>query len=330
MFSVNFSNRFIFLTFFKGRRVQVKNFKRFIAGSRLCALMIVFLFIPFLAALGMFLLFGGTVQAQTDFGGYVKGDDGPVFSMGVFRIKVAPHGFEGTPATREIHTRVKSLKLTGPYSTEVRAGDLNLTHPLSPGEVESKDPTGNPSNDFPAQSFFDVFVEVDLPTVGVAPFDIPGGAMLINNVPLIVFNPTLTKPPGFPPTVVYLHENTTAVPVYFKNDYPYYWNAGDLFGYLVLAGHGIDSTAEGDTVKQHAFGNFVNSQPEMPLCGDVNGDGKVNVSDVIYLVNYLFKGGPLPIPELLVGDVNGDGKVTVSDVVYLINYLFKGGPPPSC
>ncbi len=64
--------------------------------------------------------------------------------------------------------------------------------------------------------------------------------------------------------------------------------------------------------------------------GDVDDDGKVNVSDVIYLINYLFKGGPPPIPELLVGDVNGDGKVTVSDVVYLINYLFKGGPPPSC
>lgn len=29
-----------------------------------------------------------------------------------------------------------------------------------------------------------------------------------------------------------------------------------------------------------------------------------------------------------IGDVNCDGKVTVSDVVYLINYLFKGGPPP--
>jgi len=28
------------------------------------------------------------------------------------------------------------------------------------------------------------------------------------------------------------------------------------------------------------------------------------------------------------GDVNCDRKVSVSDVVYLINYLFKGGPPP--
>jgi hypothetical protein len=63
--------------------------------------------------------------------------------------------------------------------------------------------------------------------------------------------------------------------------------------------------------------------------GDANGDGKVTVSDVVYLINYLFKGGPAPI-GMYTGDANCDGKVTVSDVVYLINYLFKGGPPPGC
>ncbi|MCJ7459279.1 MAG: right-handed parallel beta-helix repeat-containing protein [candidate division Zixibacteria bacterium] len=62
-------------------------------------------------------------------------------------------------------------------------------------------------------------------------------------------------------------------------------------------------------------------------CGDANGDHKVTVSDAVYLVNYLFKGGQTPIP-IQSGDANCDGKVTVSDVVYLVNYLFKGGPPP--
>jgi len=64
--------------------------------------------------------------------------------------------------------------------------------------------------------------------------------------------------------------------------------------------------------------------------GDANADKKLTVSDVVYLVNYLFKGGPKPISELIVGDANCDTKVTISDVVYLINYLFKGGPPPAC
>jgi len=65
------------------------------------------------------------------------------------------------------------------------------------------------------------------------------------------------------------------------------------------------------------------------ICGDANVDKKVSVSDVVYLINYLFKGGPAPIP-IQAADANGDGQVTVSDVVYLINYLFKGGPLPIC
>jgi hypothetical protein len=61
--------------------------------------------------------------------------------------------------------------------------------------------------------------------------------------------------------------------------------------------------------------------------GDDNCDGSISVSDVVYEINYLFKGGPPPCPYE-VGDVNCDLTKSVSDVVYLINYLFKGGPPP--
>jgi hypothetical protein len=63
--------------------------------------------------------------------------------------------------------------------------------------------------------------------------------------------------------------------------------------------------------------------------GDANADGKLTVSDVIYIINYLFKGGPASVP-IEAGDANYDGKITVSDVIYLINYLFKGGPAPAC
>ena len=63
--------------------------------------------------------------------------------------------------------------------------------------------------------------------------------------------------------------------------------------------------------------------------GDVNADCNINVSDVVYLINYMFKGGPAP-KALSSGDVNCDGKVLVADIVYLINYLFKGGPKPAC
>jgi CSLREA domain-containing protein len=64
---------------------------------------------------------------------------------------------------------------------------------------------------------------------------------------------------------------------------------------------------------------------ERVVGGDVNGDGAVNVSDIFYLINFLFAGGPVPIGE---ADMNGDGAVNVSDVFYLINTLFAGGPAP--
>ena len=65
------------------------------------------------------------------------------------------------------------------------------------------------------------------------------------------------------------------------------------------------------------------------LCGDVNADAIVNVGDVVYMINYLFKSGPAPKP-IQSGDVNSDSVVNVGDVVYLINYLFRSGPSPAC
>lgn len=62
--------------------------------------------------------------------------------------------------------------------------------------------------------------------------------------------------------------------------------------------------------------------------GDVNDDGDIQVSDVVYLINYLLKGGPEPVPVPQVGDVNCDDEVDLADVVYLINYLLKSGPSP--
>jgi hypothetical protein len=61
--------------------------------------------------------------------------------------------------------------------------------------------------------------------------------------------------------------------------------------------------------------------------GDINGDGKMDSGDVVYLLNYLFRQGPAPQP-LASGDVNGDCEVTAGDVIYMINYLFCGGPSP--
>ena len=63
------------------------------------------------------------------------------------------------------------------------------------------------------------------------------------------------------------------------------------------------------------------------ICGDANSDETVNVSDAVYIINYVFVGGNPPDP-LCKGEANGDGKVNVSDAVYIINYVFVGGQPP--
>ena len=57
---------------------------------------------------------------------------------------------------------------------------------------------------------------------------------------------------------------------------------------------------------------------DAPADGDVNGDGRVNVSDVTALINMIM--GLTTMDESL-ADVNGDGRVNVSDVTALINII---------
>jgi hypothetical protein len=63
------------------------------------------------------------------------------------------------------------------------------------------------------------------------------------------------------------------------------------------------------------------------ICGDANGDGDVNVSDAVHIINYIFAGG-LPPDPTDAGDTNCDGEVNVSDAVWIINYIFEGGNEP--
>jgi hypothetical protein len=62
-------------------------------------------------------------------------------------------------------------------------------------------------------------------------------------------------------------------------------------------------------------------------CGDANGDGAVNVSDAVHIINYVFIGGAAPDP-LASGDTNCDLSVNISDAAYIINYVFIGGTQP--
>jgi len=63
------------------------------------------------------------------------------------------------------------------------------------------------------------------------------------------------------------------------------------------------------------------------LCGDADGNGMVNIADAVYLITYIFGGGPAPDP-LLSGDADCNSMVNIADAVYLIAYIFGGGPEP--
>lgn len=63
------------------------------------------------------------------------------------------------------------------------------------------------------------------------------------------------------------------------------------------------------------------------ICGDADESGAVDIDDVVYLINYIFAGGPEPVPYES-GDTDCSGAVDIDDVVYLIGYIFSGGHAP--
>ncbi len=155
------------------------------------------------------------------------------------QLVVRPTWSVATNGARAIHTFLKSMHLTDSFTTHVgfsvKAGVMAPTRPVCAGEVEG----GTPEQDFPARSFFNVYVVVDLPSGGLLP-----PIQLVNVEPLLVQQTNLTS---FPPRLVYIHENSTAVPMYFNNDCIIHDPSsgdipvarGTLFGQLTLAGHGV-------------------------------------------------------------------------------------------
>jgi hypothetical protein len=63
--------------------------------------------------------------------------------------------------------------------------------------------------------------------------------------------------------------------------------------------------------------------------GDADGNGTVNIADAVYIIDWVFKGGPPPDP-LETGNADCDGNVNIADGVFIIDYVFKGGSAPGC
>jgi hypothetical protein len=71
------------------------------------------------------------------------------------------------------------------------------------------------------------------------------------------------------------------------------------------------------------------SLPEGPTFrrGDVDASERFNLSDPVFLLNHLFRGGEAP-SCLDAGDSNDDGRLDIADAVHSLTFLFLGGDPP--
>jgi hypothetical protein len=95
---------------------------------------------------------------------------------------------------------------------------------------------------------------------------------------------------------------------------------------LALSGEvcGDDNFVRGDSIADRQV-NISDGIYWEFIPGSANGDGRLDVADAIYILNYLFHAGP-PFPCEAAADANADGVVDKSDAVYIINYQFD--PPP--
>ncbi len=75
------------------------------------------------------------------------------------------------------------------------------------------------------------------------------------------------------------------------------------------------------------FTDFVTIKYTQWLSGDADNSGIINVSDAVFLLNYIFHGGPTPAESYL-GDTDCDGDIDLADVIALINYIFAGWYEP--
>lgn len=145
-----------------------------------------------------------------------------------------------------------------------------------------------------------------------------------------------TLPPGPSSFSVHVEDATTHASV--NQAYVCLWKGNEVYltGYTDFAGD-VDfnpsPSTEGTMYVTVTKQNYIPYQQDADvsgsLRGDTNGDGIIDLADIVYLINYLYKDGPAPVP-VEAGDANCDGIIDLADIVYLINYLFKEGPAPGC
>ena len=132
----------------------------------------------------------------------------------------------------------------------------------------------------------------------------------------IVYDFYLSADSTFPGAPVFsdLTESGCTLSVPLTENVQYYWKvaARDKAGNEILSAR--------RSVKYIAF-----------ICGDVNNDlVGLNILDLTYLVDLIFRGGPFP-PILAAADVDGSGgNPNIVDLTKIVDRIFRGGPLPTC
>lgn len=90
---------------------------------------------------------------------------------------------------------------------------------------------------------------------------------------------------------------------------------------------GLPTTAIVDAI-DHSREGLLLVEGQIATRGDADLDGSRNVTDAIYLLDWLFRGGPSPACSEA-ADVNEDERHDISDAVSLLGFLFLGAPGPT-
>ncbi|UCE20014.1 MAG: T9SS type A sorting domain-containing protein [Gemmatimonadota bacterium] len=192
---------------------------------------------------------------------------------------------DGVP---EIQTEIVEMSLTGSSSL----GPVTVTQRPdvpSTGEIIEIDPTGL----MPCESFFDVFLEIE--------FDDPDivREKCLNHVP-IRMAASLSQCPSadqmFPEDAEWGRASVIPIPLYDAYE--------EQVGYV---------------------NDFLFGREESTIIGDPNGDGSINVLDVLAVVNHILTLVPLEGNALLRADCNGDLEYDVLDALSIVNVILGIG-----
>lgn len=127
---------------------------------------------------------------------------------------------------------------------------------------------------------------------------------------------------------------------------PYHWQlvSGDIPYGLEFTGDTVGILAGKPNYRATFFFTVTCSDSDLPqrkdtigvsvrivdppyYCGDADHSSRVDISDVVFLISYIFAGGAAPNP-LIAADTDCDGSVDIADAVRVIQYIFGSLPSP--